>query len=991
MGRGAWRWLLAVGVVAVAGAAAGRAPPAAAGVQGPPPASGAGPGAPLPPTRLRVEYLDSPLTIDVPVPRFSWALAHTGRAQSQTAYRLVVVVALAGAPPGAAPPGAVVWDSGVVPSNRSVNVPYGGPALPSDADFSWTVAWTDALGATSAPARGTFSTALLAGAADWLGAAWVSSPGGGALNTYRAEFVLPAAPVRARLYVSGLGYAKTWLNGALTDDHELGPATVFHRRVLYDVADVAPLLRPGANALGVMLGRGWFAAPGGNSSTDWSGAGPRQFMLLLSVTGADNATLRFVSALAAGGGGGGAATPLVFNATTGPVSDPSLTLGEAYDGRVAAALSGWSAPGYAPGAGVAWVPASPPAVSPATLGAALSAHSVVARPRRDFAPVNVSQPLPGLYAFDFGQNMNGLVTLRTPASGCPTGTVIALQLTETASRDGVPTNQFCERPKQWLCGVQQRANYTCAGTGGAESYRVTLSSMGFRYASLAGWPSGAPPPTADALTAHFVHADVEEIGNFTSSSPLLNAIQGATVASVLSNLADYPTDCPTRERRGWMDANHVLDTVLRAVDGGALYTKWVRDFADAAEYANASFGAAGALPDVVPFYGGGQPDADPAWGLAAWTVPAAVANAFDDDRLEAWWYPTARAYTEHWVALAQAHGGAPNVSRYGDWGNMWGPGMPQPFIVPEHAPLFYALALDAQAGAASRLGLAADAARYSALAAGARALLLTYFDAATGCFSNCSSATSQVFGLAAGVLPAGSPASAAAWARALAIFGPNGTHPDRYGGGEISIGYLFSLLEGAGLQGLALRTQLHTDAPPSPGFWVAQGATTLWEYWENTASTWNSGLNSYNHIMYGAPGAFYYSSLAGLRRAPGSRSWRTLLLVPPGSATGVWAKLSAASASQSTPMGVVAVAWALGDGGATYALNATVPPGAVATLVLPTVRAAAAATVAEGGVSVWAGGRFVPGTPGVASGAAGDDGDSVVFELGSGVFAFTTQ
>jgi hypothetical protein len=90
-------------------------------------------------------------------------------------------------------------------------------------------------------------------------------------------------------------------------------------------------------------------------------------------------------------------------------------------------------------------------------------------------------------------------------------------------------------------------------------------------------------------------------------------------------------------------------------------------------------------------------------------------------------------------------------------------------------------------------------------------------------------------------------------------------------------------------------------------------------------------------------------------------------------------------------MGAVAVAWALGGGGARYALNATLPPGAVATLALPTLRAAGEAVVEEGGARVWAGGGFVPGTPGVVSAAAGEDGQSVVFGLGSGDFAFTTQ
>ena len=922
-----------------------------------------------------MEYLSNPLTIDTPVPRFSWALAHTGRQQAQSAYRLVVT---------SEPGGSTLWDSGTVPSNRSLHIEYAGAPLPSDADFSWTVAWTDTAGATSPPAWGTFSTALLGGSADWLGAAWLSSPGGGSLNTYRADFTLGAQPTRARLYVSGLGYAKTWLNGGLTDDHELGSGTTFHKRVLYDCVDVAPLLRPGANALGVMLGRGWFANPlSSNSSTDVSGPGPRQFLLLLSVALADNTTVRLVSALAGSTPKGAAG--LYFNATAGPVTDQSLIAGEAYDGRVAAALTGWASPAYTPAAGAVWAPATAPAVSPATLGALMSAHAVVARASRDYVPA-VSQPLPGLYAFDFGQNMAGFVTLRLPP--CPAGTLVALQLTETRSRAGVPTNQFCERPKQWLCQVQQRANYTCAGSPGGEAYRMTFSSAGFRYASLEGWPAGAPPPTPAALTGHFVHADVEQTGAFASSSPLLDAIQHATVASVLSNLADFPTDCPSRERRGWLDGNHVMETVLRNVDGGALYTKWVRDFADAQEYANATLGTAGGLPDVVPFYGGGQPEADPAWGLAAWAVPATLASYFDDDRLERWWYPHARAYMEHWVRLAEASGGAPNSTKYGDWGNMWGPNMPSVFVVPEHSALFYALALDAQADSASRLGLAADAARYAGLAAGARAQLRARcFNASTGCFSACS-ATSQVFGLAAGVLPPGGPDHAAAWARALAIFGPNGTFPERYGGGEISIGYAYSLLEQAGLQGLGLRMQLHTDKPPSFGYWVAQGATTLWEYWENSNTSWNAGLNSYNHIMYGAPGAFSYSSLAGLRRAPGSRSWRALLLAPPGSASGVWATLTAASASQSTPMGDVAVAWAVGAGG--YVLNATLPPNAVARVVVPTLRPAAGAVVAEGGATVWAGGQFVPGVPGVLSGAEGADGESVELDVGSGAFSFTT-
>ena len=285
--------------------------------------------APLPEaTRLRVEYLDSPLTIDTPRPRFSWALpAAVPRATVQASYRLVVSTAPAVAKPAA------VWDSGVVRSNRTLNVPYGGgdgappQPLQSDTDYSWSVTWTDAHGSSSAASRGTFSIAILgddpASSPDWHAPAWVSSVANGSLSTYRAEFELEAAPVRARMYHVGLGYSKTWINGNLTDAHELGQYVTFQERVLYDCLDVARLLRSGKNALGVMLGAGWFAQ---NSTAH----GPRQFLVLLSVTMPDGKTTYFRSAIA---GRDTTARDLVFRSTAGPEQSDNMYKGEDFDGE----------------------------------------------------------------------------------------------------------------------------------------------------------------------------------------------------------------------------------------------------------------------------------------------------------------------------------------------------------------------------------------------------------------------------------------------------------------------------------------------------------------------------------------------------------------------------------------------------------------------------------------------------------------------------------
>ena len=161
------------------------------------------------------------------------ALSHGSRGQSQSAYSLTVTNAKTGA---------AVWTTGKVAGNSSTNIPYAGSALTSDTDYSWSVTWYDANGVAAAPATSTFGTGMYQ-IADWQSAKWVGGANG--VNTLRAEFTINAPVTRARLFISGLGYYKSWLNGQLTDDHVLGQFTTFEQRVLYDVWDVTNLLHEG--------------------------------------------------------------------------------------------------------------------------------------------------------------------------------------------------------------------------------------------------------------------------------------------------------------------------------------------------------------------------------------------------------------------------------------------------------------------------------------------------------------------------------------------------------------------------------------------------------------------------------------------------------------------------------------------------------------------------------------------------------------------------
>ena len=966
---------------------------------------------PLSATRLRVEYLPGAraLGIDVPRPRFSWALAHAQRAQRQTSFRLVVTAL------GSDNSSAVAWDSGNVSSSRSLNVEFGGAApLAPDASYAWSVQWADSAGALAPVASSSFSTGLLVDD-DWHGAQWISSNKNGVRNTFRATFELPAgaAVARARLFIAGLGYYKATLNGVATDDHELGTFTEFTQRVLYDALNVAALLRPGAcNALGVQLGNGWAAQP-------TISVYPIQLRALLSVSLVGGEQLVFPSLLAPPPVAG--AVALVFNTTHGPVVADDVYQGSTYDARIAARLAGFDTCAYLPPPDDGlWIAAVAPDVSPATLGATLNWHAVPTTTDEDFAAVAVTQPAPGKWLFDFGQTMAGQTTLRLAAL-CAAGTVVTVRHGELQhASDLTLMNQFAH--------ANMTDTYICAGAlGGGESYRSAFTWHGFRFAQVEGAPGGAL--TAGAMTAHFVHSAVRAPAGagFTSSSATLNAVQHATLYASLSNLIDVPSDCPQRERRGWLgDAQISFEAAAVNSDLPALYTKWLRDIADTQRVVNASHGLNGSIADTSPWYGHGIVPAEPGWGFALFYISSRAAELYDDDRLLAQMWPSMAWYIETWVAAARANPDGSGLlptdvapKAHGDWGN-YAPG-PYGYKSDDYPSVWYIKALDICAATAARLGDDAASARFSSLAAGARASYLrVFFDAPTACFYNASAARrAQGPRSAGGVQPGGAGVSccyvnqlyglslglnltaaqeAAAWAHARSWFvegGENATYPGHFPGGIVSVRLLPDLLDRFNESALGLAMQLKTDSQPSFGRMVSAPtsefgalvppATTLWEAYR-PPSEFNGGEDSMNHIMFGGSGHTYFTRVAGLAIAPGARSWTRLRICPIAGAD-LFALVQNASAAVDTEMGAAAASWALTGG--TYELSATVPVGSTAAITVWALGDASTATVTEGGVPVWRDGAFVPGlAPGVLSAAASSDGLSVVFEVGSGTFAF---
>ena len=804
--------------------------------------------------RLRTEYLDGPLSIDSPAPRFSWAPQAARRGAAVAAYRLVVTAQAGG--------GSTVWDSGVVASNATTNVPYAGAALASDADYSWSVVWTDELGADSAPASAAFSTALFA-PSDWRGAHWVGG------NFIRAEFNVTgggARVKRARLFISVPGFYKAYINGALTDDHELGGFTTFEERVMYDAVDVTALVVPGCNALGVLVAGGWWAVVAGivNRPHDHS------TRVVLSVTTLDGATTYYASTLDGGGGLAPGTLPLSFSTSTSPLTSDNVYGGQSYDARLE--QPGWASCAFTPSAGAAaWSPAGPVSLDPLapnnlTGGPFISANSVQITVDEEFPLVAVSAYPTGDGSFlaDFGQNLAGFPTIHVVCADGPQ--TISLRLAESLRADGTLQDHY-----------GGTISFTCAGTGELETHVSLGQYSGYRYAHVTGFPGTLA--VGPSLVSHFVHADLAPTGAFASSSALLNKVQHATRFAALSNLMQTPTDCPTREKHGYLgDGGLAAETEVLNFDMAAYYSRWMRDVRDDQRLRAAQGGGnippggscpgcvPGCVPDVVPFYTWGACPGDPGWTFGYPHIVDLVHTYHADDLIVQQHFDGVAAMTGVYEAMlnnaSTPNPGALSYVLYGDWNTIeqgddrtHGADLGT-FHFTRDADILARWAADVTHNESAQ-------AKYEAMAAAARAAYrANFFDAKHVGFTDPAyygsrfPAISQIIALALGGVTASDAEAAAVFANFMAglAAGDDVGIANASVWGIVGQKHAYPVLQAFGREDFALDLLLSTQMP-SPGYWIEAyndagdhiGATTLWEWWVTNA-TLDDGW-SHNHIV----------------------------------------------------------------------------------------------------------------------------------------------
>ena len=623
----------------------------------------AGEGGPLGPTALRCEYLADPLGIDVLQPRLFWIPRHAARGQSQSAYQVLVSTSPACEQGDA-------WDSGKVPSAAFTHVAYKGKALASDTRYFWKVRFWDKDGQAS-PWSGvaTFGTGLLA-RTDWHGI-WI-----GGANQLRREFDVPGPVVRATAYVCGLGYHELRINGRKVGASVLDPGwTTYDKRALYVAHDVTALLQTGANAVGAMLGSGWFKG--------------QALLLQINVEMAGGKKMSVVS-------------DAFWKAQAGPVVEDSVYNGETYDARLEA--PGWDQPGFDD---KAWAPAAPVAGPKGVLSAQMMP---AIRVTDTLVPLKMANPRPGVYVFDMGQNASGWAQLRVAGGR---GATVKLRFAELLYPDGMINQEN-------IRSARAEDVYILKGEG-EEVWEPRFTYHGFRYVEVTGFPG---VPTADSIRGRVVRTAVRQAGSFAASKPILNGLQRIVTWGQKTNLHSIPTDCDQRdERMGWMgDAQGTAEEALMNFDMAAFYTNFIRDIRDVQD-------EAGTITDTVPHIWGSRP-ADPAWGTAYPLLCWYMYRYCGDTRILEEQYAGLKKYVE--FLKSKAEGGLLlKYSYYGDWVAV--DKTPGALV----SSFYYYYDVKILADIAQVLGNAAEAKIYGKLAADIKAAFhKEYYDAKTGNYAN---------------------------------------------------------------------------------------------------------------------------------------------------------------------------------------------------------------------------------------------------------------
>ncbi|MES1171844.1 MAG: family 78 glycoside hydrolase catalytic domain [Bacteroidota bacterium] len=877
----------------------------------------------LVPTRLRAELRENPVGIAVATPRLGWEI-EASDGQTRGAVQTTYEVLVASTPEKLAANDGDLLSTGVINSAES-NLVYGGQPLAAFARAHWKVRIRDGAGRESPWSAAAEWTVGPLTTADW-GAQWITGAAAGALPIFRREFAIAKPVQRALVAVCGLGQFELRVNGANATDAVMEPSwTHFGKTCHASTYDVTKALLQGANVLAVLLGNGMYNVPANSRYTKFTGSfGAPKLIARLQVEHTDGTKTSVV-------------TDTAWKTTAGPITFTNIFGGEDFDARLEP--TGWDKPGFSDTAWPAATVAS--GTAPALVGRSAPPIKVM----QEFSTPKITQPAAGVFVYDLGQNFAGWPEITVQGVA---GATVRLTPGEVLTAQGLVSQTGSGGPA-WYA-------FTPRGTA-AETWHPRFTYTGFRYVQVDGAVPAAMAasfparPQVTALTGKFLHAAAESVGTFTSSDADLNKIHALILAALRSNLQSVLTDCPHREKLGWLETSHLLaHSIAFNYDVGAFYEKILRDMRDAQT-------ADGLIPDIAPettVFAGAFRDS-PEWGSAFVINPWFVYQMYGNRRPLDEHYANMKRYVAYLGGKASQ-----NIVAYGlgDWYDIGpaAPGASQLTTAGVTGTAIWLQDLAVLRQAATLLGKPDEATQFQATETTVTNAFNARFLTAAGAYDR-NSQTANAMPLALGLVPAAQRAAVLA-----SLVGSVTSAQNRVTAGDVGFLYLIRALSEAGRSDVVYGLVKQATGPGYL-YQINHGATALTESWDARPAS------SQNHAMLGHAEEWLYRGLGGLNPDPAGPGWKKSIIKPQPQ-TG----LASVEASYHSVRGVVASSWQRTATGLT--LTVSVPVNTTATVYVPTANPAA---VTEGGGPAMT-------APGVTS--SSQTAGALVLQLGSGRYTF---
>tara|TARA_A100000164_G_scaffold166082_1_gene147355 strand:+ start:175 stop:2859 length:2685 start_codon:yes stop_codon:yes gene_type:complete len=782
---------------------------------------------------LKSEYLINPIGLDNKKPRLSWKIKDSRRGAIQKSYEISVGTDSVKVALGKGSH----WNTGKIDKDKQLVI-YNGNKLEAYHKYYWSVkVW----GIDNKEIRANYIASFEMGMIDiknWKGS-WISdsrdihkkeSP------YFRKEFNIKKKIKRARVFIATAGLFELSINGKRVGNQQLDPTfTRFDRRILYVTHDVTNLLKKN-NAIGVLLGNGWFnhqsTAVWYFHEAPWR-ARP-MFCLDLRVTYEDGTEETYSS-------------NNDWKNSSGSVVFNSIYTGEHQNAQLE--QKGWNTYGFDDSNWNNSIHTSAPSKN--IVSQVL--HPI--RQVKEIQAVKIRKVNSKKYIFDLGKNIAGVSRIKL--TGEP-GTVLRITHSELLDIKGEidlsniivhyrPTDDY---------DPFQTDIYTLKGEG-VEIFTPKFNYKGFQFVEVL---SNKPIElTKESLTGIFMHSDVPSVGRVNSSNPLINELWSATNNAYLSNLYGYPTDCPQREKNGWTgDAHIAIEMGLYNFDGITVYEKWLNDHRDEQQ-------PNGVLPAIIPTSGWGYHWANgPDWTSSIAIIPWNIYLFYGDKKLLKDSYENIKRYVDHITDISPEY--------KTDWG--LGDWVPVKSKTPKEftSSIYYFVDATILAKTAKILEKEEDFIKYSELASRIKNVLNSnFFNSKTAIYGS-GFQTELSTALFWGIVPK-DQVEKVAHNLAKKVISDN-KHIDV---GLLGSKAILNALSENGYADLAYQVATQKDFP-SWGAWIKDGATTLYEDWKVDKD--RKGAMSRNHIMFGEISAWFYKALGGIKPDPNHPGYKNIILEP---------------------------------------------------------------------------------------------------------------